>query len=34
MVLKNEIDIELWETIVKNYQNENYKGAIVDSIFF
>lgn len=34
MVLRNEIDTELWETIVKNYESENYKGAIVDSIFF
>lgn len=33
MVLRNEIDIELWKAISKNYEVENYKGAIIDSIF-
>jgi len=33
MTIKNEIDIELWEAIEKNYTTDNYKGAIIDSIF-
>ena len=33
MVLRNEIAIELWEMISKNYETENYKGAIIDAIF-
>lgn len=32
MTLQNEIDIELWETVKKNYEAENYTGAILDSI--
>lgn len=33
MVLNNEIEAELWQVISKNYEAENYKGAIIDSIF-
>lgn len=33
MTLQNEIDIELWETVKKNYEAENYTGAILDSVF-
>ena len=33
MMIKNEIDVELWEVIQKNYDAENYTGAILDSIF-
>lgn len=33
MTLQNEVDIELWEIIKKNYDSENYAGAILDSIF-
>ena len=33
MTIQNCIDIELWETIKKNYVSENYTGAIIDSIF-
>ena len=33
MMIKNEIDVELWEAIQKNYDAENYTGAILDSIF-
>lgn len=32
-MLQQRIDIELWETARKNYEAENYTGAIVDSIF-
>ena len=33
MILKNEIDTELWEAVRKNYEADNYRGAIVDSVF-
>ena len=33
MTVRNEIDIELWEVIQKNYESENYTGAILDAIF-
>lgn len=33
MLIRNELDIELWETIQKNYESENYTGAILDAIF-
>lgn len=33
MTIRNEIDVELWEAIQKNYDAENYTGAILDSIF-
>lgn len=33
MTIRNEIDSELWETIQKNYNADNYTGAILDSIF-
>ena len=33
MTVKNEVDIELWEVIQKNYDTENYTGAILDAIF-
>ena len=33
MIIRNELDIELWETIQKNYEVENYTGAILDAIF-
>lgn len=29
MMIKNEIDVELWEVIQKNYDAENYTGAIL-----
>lgn len=33
MTVRNEIDLELWEVIQKNYDAENYTGAILDAIF-
>ena len=33
MTIQNEVDIELWEIIKKNYVSENFAGAILDSIF-
>lgn len=33
MTIQNEIVIELWEPIKKNYVSENYTGAILDSLF-
>ena len=33
MTIRNEIDVELWEVIKKNYESENYTGAILDAIF-
>ena len=33
MTIKNEIDVELWEVIQKNYDAENYTGAILDAVF-
>ena len=33
MTVRNEIDVELWEAIQKNYEAENYTGAILDAIF-
>jgi len=33
MTVKNEIDAELWETIQKNYESENYTGSILDAVF-
>lgn len=33
MTVRNEIDVELWEVIQKNYDAENYTGAILDAIF-
>lgn len=33
MTIRNEIDIELWEAIQKNYDSENYTGAILDAVF-
>ena len=33
MVLKDEIDIDLWEVIQKNYESDNFTGAILDAIF-
>ena len=33
MTIQNEIDTELWESIKKNYESDNYTGAILDSIF-
>ncbi len=33
MIIKNEIDTDLWEVIQKNYESENYTGAILDAIF-
>ena len=33
MTVRNEIDIELWEAIQKNYESENYTGSILDAIF-
>lgn len=33
MTVRNEIDVELWEAIQKNYDAENYTGAILDAIF-
>ena len=33
MTIRNEIDFELWESIQKNYESENYTGAIIDAIF-
>lgn len=32
-MIRNEIDAELWENIQKNYEAENYTGAIIDAIF-
>ncbi|MBQ9766734.1 MAG: TIGR02391 family protein [Lachnospiraceae bacterium] len=33
MVLKNEVEVELWEAINKNYEVGSYKGAILDAVF-
>jgi len=33
MTIQNEVNVELWETIKKNYEAENYTGAILDSMF-
>lgn len=33
MTIRNEIDTDLWEAIQKNYESENYTGAILDAIF-
>lgn len=33
MEIKNEISNELWEAIKKNYESENYTGAILDAVF-
>lgn len=33
MTIRNEIDTDLWEVIQKNYESENYTGAILDAIF-
>ncbi len=33
MTIRNEIDVELWEAIQKNYESENYTGSILDAIF-
>lgn len=32
MIIKDEIDVELWETIQKNYETQNYTGSILDSV--
>jgi len=32
MTIRNEVYIELWDSIKKNYESENYSGAILDSI--
>lgn len=32
MAIQNDIDVELWQSIQKNYESENYSGAIVDAI--
>lgn len=33
MTIRNEIDVELWEAIQKNYESDNYTGSILDAIF-
>lgn len=33
MTIRNEIDVELWEAIQKNYESKNYTGSILDAIF-
>lgn len=33
MVLKDEIDIDLWKVIQKNYESSNFTGAILDAVF-
>ncbi len=33
MTIKNEIDVELWEVIQKDYDTKNYTGAILDAVF-
>ena len=33
MTIRNEIDADLWDVIQKNYEAENYTGAILDAIF-
>ena len=33
MTVRNEIDVELWEVIQKNYESDNYTGSILDAIF-
>lgn len=33
MTLRNEIDIELWEAVQKNYDSENYTSSILDAVF-
>lgn len=33
MTVRNEIDIELWEAVQKNYESDNYTGAILDAVF-
>lgn len=33
MTIRNDIDTDLWEAIQKNYESENYTGAILDAIF-
>ncbi len=33
MTIRNEIDVELWEAIQKNYESENYTSSILDAIF-
>lgn len=32
MTIRNEIDIELWEAVQKNYEAENYTGSILDAV--
>lgn len=34
MNLKNDIEIELWNMIQKNYENESYSSAILDAMHF
>lgn len=33
MTIRNEIDVELWEAVQKNYEAENYTGSILDAVF-
>ena len=33
MTLRNQVDVELWDAIKKNYESDNYTGAILDSVF-
>lgn len=33
MEIKNEISSELWDNIKKNYETDNYSGAILDAVF-
>lgn len=33
MTIQNEIDVDLWKAIQKNYEAENYTGSILDAIF-
>lgn len=33
MTVRNEIDVELWEILQKNYEAENYTGSILDAVF-
>lgn len=33
MTIRNEVDIDLWEAIQKNYESENYTGSILDAVF-
>lgn len=33
MTIRNEIDVELWGAVQKNYEAENYTGSILDAVF-